>query len=92
MQVGIHWWLHAQAVQLTGSVGVSYLAESTLTYERLLEPICMGALVEVCTEPRLLSSTLSGSRMPEPGSATFAASPLGARAPPQHAGTYIRIR
>ncbi|CAL8468704.1 g8244 [Coccomyxa elongata] len=92
LKVGIHWWLHAKAVQLRGSIEVSYLADSTLTDERLLEPICMGALVEVCNEPRLLSSTLIGSDVPEPGSAAFDASPLDARAPPQHAGTYIRIR
>lgn len=92
MQVGIHRWLHAQAVQLLGSVQVSYLADSTLTHERLLEPICIGALVEVCKEPQLLSSTPIGSEMPEPGSMAFDASPLDARAPPQRAGTYIRMR
>ncbi len=92
MQAGIHRWLHAQAVQLRGSVQVSYLADSTLTHERLLEPICMGAVVEVCDEPQSLSSRLTGSKIREPGSQTFDASPLDTRAPPQHGGTYIRIR
>ncbi|BDA43314.1 probable vacuolar protein sorting-associated protein 13B [Coccomyxa sp. Obi] len=91
-KVSIHRWLHAQAVQLWGSVQVSYLADSTLTHERLLEPICMGALVEVCNEPQLLSSRLIGSEMLEAGSVAFDTSSLDARAPPQHAGTYIRMR
>ncbi len=87
MQVGVSRWPLAQAVQLSGSVQVSYLDESTLTQELLLEPFSMSASAEVSGEPEPGTASVAGVA----GSMSPQASMLHARPLPQSGGISIRI-